>query len=286
MNDMIRRLTAKARAEGVGGVLRACLMRLRARHRVVHPIETVLPKLVKSRDIAIIQVGAFEGATQFDPLYGMLHAHRQALLRQPKDSWKLVLVEPVGEHFTKLRDNYSFLPGTRFENVAIAAQPGKATLYHLGVRPEDHGYPAWLAQLSSLKRERLEEMWNRYEANPEYQAFYLKHRVETTVECLTMAQLLERHGIAAVSLLQIDAEGFEGEILRSLPFQTIPFRFINFESVLLGDDKPVCERLLHKHGYHMVDFGQDTFCYRPEDERLFPKWVGHAGRTRAQALAA
>lgn len=284
MREIFKKVSAKFRRDGFKGLTKACLLRLSARERFAHPTETILPKLVEAGDFTIIQLGAFEGATPMDPLYGFLRGKREMLLRRGSDRWKLVLVEPVEQHYAKLQENYAFLPGTRFEKVAIADKPGEATFYHLGVEPTEHGYPAWLAQLSSLKSERMGEIWDRYEANPEYKAFYLKHRLQTTVPCWTLAQLFERHDIRTVSLLQMDVEGFEFEIIKTVPFEKVPIRFINFESVLLGVKKLACEQLLHSHGYHMVDFGQDTFCYRPEDGHFFPKWVRITGQRHAMAL--
>jgi FkbM family methyltransferase len=281
---MIHRIANKARALGVTGVLGACLSRIRKKLARAHPVEKVLPRLIFDDEAVIVQVGAFEGATGNDPLYRLLREHGNALANKTGTYFKLILVEPMITHFTRLRANYSFLPAARFENVAISDHCGEIDFYYLGVSPEDYGFPSWLAQLSSVKRERMEEMWNNYEANDEYKEFYLAHRIKTTVQCITVEELLVRHKIKAVSLLQIDAEGSEFDILSSLPFEEFAFRFINFESVLLGQNKTACQLLLHEQGYRMVDYGQDTFCYRAEDEWLFPRWVRLAAKNREQML--
>jgi hypothetical protein len=72
-----------------------------------------------------------------------------------------------------------------------------------------------------------------------------------------------------VDLLQIDVEGYEYEILRTIDFEKIPIRFVNYESALLHERKPEVESLMHRFGFLLKDHGQDTFCYREADASLF-----------------
>jgi FkbM family methyltransferase len=180
-----------------------------------------------------------------------------------------VLVEPVAEYFHRLEASYAALPGVRLENVAIAESEGTRELFRLaGVDPVAHGQPDWLNQLSSLREDRMTELWDRYEraivgdagAGDSVRDFWQAHRIVERVPCITLHQLLERHGLSRLDLLQIDAEGYDYAILRTLDLARIRPRFINYERVLLQDDEAACRTMLVEAGYRLYDWGQDTLC--------------------------
>ena len=104
----------------------------------------------------------------------------------------------------------------------------------------------------------MEELWDNYERLEEAQEFYLKHRVVENVQCVTLEMLFAKHDIQQLDLLQVDAEGYDFEILKTLDFSKIKPRFINYERVLLKENESVCRDMLTKHGYELVDWGQDT----------------------------
>ncbi|MCA9035710.1 MAG: FkbM family methyltransferase [Planctomycetaceae bacterium] len=264
---MFKNVTKKYRAEGLRGVARATVRKL-LRHREPEkpPVSAALAALLEGDHFCVVQIGAYIGDTYNDPLFETLSRglHR--------GNGKLVAVEPVSQYFQQLQRSYVGVPHVFCENVAIAAHSGPATFYRLGVDPEEHGYPAWLCQLGSLKRERMEKLWNNYEGNPDYQEFYLKHRIAEEVNCLTFADLLKRHQLAGVDLLQIDVEGFESEILSSIDFKSTPVRFVNYECVLLQEQKWNVERMMAGNGFRCMDYGQDTFCWTAEDDHLIDSW--------------
>jgi FkbM family methyltransferase len=248
--NLIARAVRTYRREGLPGVARAI------RERVTqHPIQAALKALLRSPNPVVIQVGAYIGTEANDPLSGFIRAKAGRGLTA-------VLIEPVRDYFDQLTSNYAGLEGVRFENVAIADAIGTREFYRLGVNPQDYGYPEWLAQLGSLKQDRMTDIWSRCEADPKLQEFWLAHRVVDVVECMTLPALLERHGIAEVDLLQIDAEGYDFEILKTIDFSRIAPRFINYERLLLGDQEAQCRAMLQAAGYRMTDYGQDTFCSR------------------------
>jgi len=270
MQGIILRVIDKCRRDGVSGLIRACVRKVFS-IREVTPATVALAEVTKSPDFVIVQLGAFVGNTPNDPIYHHISRLNQRLDLASGDH-KLILVEPVRDFFEQLQTHYEDIPGVYCENVAISDQSGPAKFYRLGVDPVEHGYPGWLSQISSLKENRLGSLWDSYEGNEEYKRFYLKHRVAEEVECVTFKQLAERHGMDHVDFLQMDVEGFEFEILRSIDFEKIPIRFINYESVLLRDNKRSCETLLRDHGYDLIDHGLDTFCFREPDRQLIARW--------------
>jgi FkbM family methyltransferase len=260
---VISRIKAKYHAEGFKGLRKALMRRLIS---VVHPVDMALQEISRDNGFAIVQIGAYVGNDENVPLYYTLRK-RMCLKRG-----SLIVVEPVKEIFDTLVESYRGVPGVSFENVAISNRSGPAKFYRLGVDPVEHGYPAWLSQLGSLKEERMGLLWDRYEANDDYKAFYLKHRIEETVDCITFSELLHRHGLCDVDLLQMDVEGSEFEILSTVDFAGISVRFVNYECVLLHNHKRETETLMKSNGYHVLDYGQDSFCYKDPDKHLIERW--------------
>lgn len=265
LRDTDRRIAFKY---NVAALLNAAAERIvptapQANGMVATPLESVLSVLAKQRSLSIVQIGAYIGDTSNDPLCGFLREHlNPAKPTDPERNIKVVLVEPIREYFDLLCKNYDSFSSIEFANVAIAERDGVMDMFRLAVDPVEFGYPAWLAQLSSLKKQRMEKLWDEYEANPDYKQFYLKHRIVEQVRCMTLEQLLEKHQIQQLDLLQIDAEGYDFEILKTLNFETVKPRFINYERVLLQEDEPRCREMLAAQGYLLIDWGQDTLCIR------------------------
>ena len=258
---MIKRLRQKYQTTGFSGVS------IGIRRQIFHwinppfdPVSLAIKALLQNQDFTIVQIGAYIGDSSNDPLF-------KSIRRELKKSrGRLICIEPVKEHFDALVENYRRMPNVICENVAIAEKNGEASFYRLGVNPVDYGYPEWLSQLGSLKKDRMETLWDKYESNQDYKQFYLQHRVEDTVQCITFTELLRRHSTQSVDLLQIDAEGYEFEILRSIDFHENPIRFVNYERVLLQQNTSKVEKLMKNMGYLLFNHKQDTFCCREEDK--------------------
>ena len=63
-----------------------------------------------------------------------------------------------------------------------------------------------------------------------------------------------------LDLLQIDAEGYDYEILKTIDFDRIRPRFVNYERVLLLDEEPACRSMMRDAGYVLFDWDIDTLC--------------------------
>ena len=228
-------------------------------HRNLTPMDDVLAELATQPSFSIVQVGAYIGNTDNDPLYEFLTKHLDSEGCAEHDA-KVVLIEPIREYFDQLKVNYRGTMCVDFENVAIADSDEPLEMYRLKGDPVAAGFPAWLSQLSSLKKERMEELWDNYERMEEAQQWYLAHRVMERVDCMTLEQLFEKHNLTSLDLLQIDAEGYDYEILKTLDFSKIKPRYINFERVLLNEQEAECRAMLESQGYALFDWGQDTLC--------------------------
>ena len=230
-----------------------------------HPIEIALEYITK-QEFIIIQLGAYIGNSKNDPLF-------KTISERLKDiNGTLIAVEPIKKYYNQLLENYNGIPGVICENVAISDHSGTAEMVTLDIDPAEHKQPSWITQLSSLKESRMKEMWENYEGKifKKSNEFYLENMTKETVHCITLSELINKHNLKIIDLLQIDVEGYEAEILESIDFDSCSIRFINFESVLM---KPKTKKRIYKvmsnNGYITHEFGQDTFCYMKTDKNVF-----------------
>lgn len=259
---MLRKIVSRYQIAGIAGLARSALRRVAPQRyqrlfEEPSPLLPILRKLATQPRFSIIQIGAYVGDSENDPLVAFF---RKALPNSP--GARIVLVEPVKSFFDQLKRNYADLPGVRFENVAIAEKRGEREFYYLDCDPVAYGHPEWMRQLSSLREDRMTSLWESYEANKELQQFYLDHRASFAVRCVTLEDILVTHDIGILDFLQIDAEGYDFEILKSVDFKRIKPRFINFEHALLSTvERAECRAMLESVGYIVHESnGADTLC--------------------------
>ncbi len=198
-------------------------------------------------NLYFLQVGAFDGIST-DPLYPLIDKH----------TLRGILIEPQREFFDRLKSNYSQFEESRFlfVNAAIAETDTTRAFYKVTSRA--HG-PEWLHGIASLDRAVL--MRHR-SAVPD-----LDSLVETeNVRCVTFSTLFREFRIEHVDLLQIDAEGHDGLILRSFDIPNRRPAIVRFEHKHLTiQDYRSCLSLLINQGYKVaVSRTGDTLAYHAE----------------------
>lgn len=191
-----------------------------------------------------VQVGANDGVT-LDPL------HRQILIRD----WTGVLLEPVPSVFKKLAFNLDGCVRATLENAAIADQEGVLPFYRIREMP-DSQLPSWLSLLGSFRREVIASH-SRYFPDIE------RYIDVEQVRALTWDSLCRRHGLTDVDLIQVDAEGYDYELLRRLPFERLKPLLLMYEHRhLTHEDRQACASLLQAQGYDLVEQRYDTLALR------------------------
>lgn len=264
MSALTRRLVRAVRLCRVFGV-RAVAWPIRDRlpfleHRQY--LEHVLYELLRRRGhVFIIQIGAHVGDTENDPVHRFIRENSLPVQGgRPKCS--AILVEPVRYLFEQLAANYRGCEGVVLENVAIADRNEVREFYRLdeNVDLRASGMPEWLNQVGSLLRQRMGQMWDQCEQDQAYKRFISEHTVVDRVQCITFDDLLHRHQIQRIDFLQIDAEGYDYEIIRTIDFDRVRPTIINYERGLLQETEPRCRRLLLRQDYILDDHGQDTLC--------------------------
>ncbi|MBI3985448.1 MAG: FkbM family methyltransferase [Lentisphaerae bacterium] len=196
-------------------------------------------------DFFFIQVGAFNGVDA-DPI------RKHVVAR----GWRGILVEPQPDVFQILSRNYQGYPGLELVNAAIADTRGKRELFV--VRNDDPNLPNLLGGLASFDRTVI-----------------LKHkcvlpRIESMVQtirvpCLTWTDLLDTYRVRTIDLLQIDAEGYDSEIIALALNGPVKPRIIHFEHIHLEPEAlESCFERLIAAGYRLAMEDRDTIACLPD----------------------
>ena len=188
---------------------------------------------VRNEEIAFLQIGAFDGVTDDDL--------REVIANYPVRG---ILVEPQPAVFKRLEERYGDHPRLTLVNAAVDRTSGSRAFY----TTRDQ-----LSTMASFSRQHLR-----------------KHRIPSReitaqrVECLSIPDLMTRCGFDSIDLLQIDAEGYDYEIIKSLDFdQTRPsvirFEFAHFSRREIDE----CLRTLSDRGYRFLVENKDVIAVQP-----------------------
>jgi FkbM family methyltransferase len=200
-------------------------------------------RLLDGTDLFFVQVGAFDGRTG-DQIYDWVVRYR----------WRGILVEPQPDYFEALQRTYAGHPQLDLRRVAISDAAGKRTLYV--VRNGVAGLPSWAPQVASFDRAHLVA-----HGMVDHDGAGVIEALE--VDCLTFSDILA--GVEHVDLLQVDAEGYDAEIVRMFDFARYRPSIVRFESKHLDKDAhdAAVGRLL-THGYSIALTADDTIAAHPD----------------------
>jgi len=191
---------------------------------------------LRGRDFTFIQVGAHDGMVD-DPIRKYVRGYH----------WRGVLVEPQPTVFARLVENYRDEPQLAFENAAISAQDGEAILY----MPGDESVLATL--LATFDKSVLQRRLGKSAPIRELR-----------VPSLTIATLLAKHEVRHVDLLQVDAEGFDFEIIQMFDQCGTRPSLIRFEHYNFTPAKRrACFDFLASRDYHLLREGIDVVACQP-----------------------
>lgn len=190
-----------------------------------------------------VKVGANDGVTG-DP-FG------DALLRSER--WKGLLVEPVPYCVERLRRVYSDKTRFTIDQVAIGCTPGTTKFYYVSESAKRAlpDLPDWYDQLGSFDRRHiLKHLEGRLEP----------FIVTEDVEVVPLSDIIRRHQLSHVTLLHVDTEGYDLEVLKTLGLPALCPAWIMIENRhLSASDRSEMASLLHSSGYDVSDTGTDFF---------------------------
>ncbi|QXE92327.1 FkbM family methyltransferase [Geomonas subterranea] len=157
--------------------------------------------------------------------------------------WTGIAVEPIPEVFRKLKANR----GGILVNACIAAKPGTAKFQVVS------GYAEMLSGLvdeyDPQHQQRIADEIARHGGTCR----------EIEVECCNFNELLDRHGIRKVDYLNIDTEGAEYSILKTIDFRRFEISVVGVEN---NYDDCRIPLLMRKNGYVLHSIVGDEFYVR------------------------
>ncbi len=201
-------------------------------------------ELLRNPRLTFMQIGAFDGA-QDDDLRELVEKHK---LRG-------VLVEPQPAAFAQLERTYRDQPQVTLLQAAIAEQEGMRELFCK--RGE-------ASMVASFDRDHL-----RRHNLPDQEI------VTQQVTCHTVESALRAAGLSHVDLIQIDAEGYDWPIIRSIDFSQLRPRILRFEyRHMRADDADACLSHLAEHGYRFVVESRDIIAHLNGDQNASQLPIG------------
>ena len=219
----------------------------------------VFLKSAQPSEFFFIQIGTHNGVSND-------HLHNFII----KFGLRGILVEPQPHVFTELKHNYRNCPTASLENVAIADEDGEKTFYT--INPE-LGFLQYCNQVASLNRDHTRRMIEYHIANQAIPEVIKEFKtrgmtaddciVAQTVQSSTFSTLLAKHNVSKYDLLQIDAEGYDFEVLKAAEIDRYKPSFINYEHEHLSkEDRQESWRFLKGLGYHLFTHSTgDTAAY-------------------------
>lgn len=200
--------------------------------------------LKQKEDLFFLQIGANDGITD-DPL--------KELIRE--FGLKGLLVEPVPIFFHELVRNYVDQPQLEFENCAISEENGKIILYKFKYPERIYSKAKGVVSLNRKHLLRLRRFFKNRNLEIE----------EIEVPSMTLKNLLIKHDVGKVDLLQVDTEGYDYEILKFAFKTRLRPHIINYEYYHLSPkDQVDCRRLLADNGYRLANIDLNTLAIKKD----------------------
>lgn len=208
-----------------------------------------------STHVRFLQVGANDGFFH-DPLFKFIKMY----------GWRGVLLEPqpyVYNHY--LKKLHRKTPGVFTVNAALSDSDGKKTIYKISF-----SNARWATGLTSFNRQVLEEAIDsghvqrcadRYgEKLPDSRIDFI---TEQPVQSITPGTLIQQYHLETIDWLQIDAEGYDFEIIKLMEINKTRPHVIAFEhSHLSTADRKACMEHLRANGYRIRDMRENTVAMR------------------------
>lgn len=209
----------------------------------LEPLEQLFYKCL-SQNFFFIQIGANDGK-RFDPIHHLIAAE--------KENIKGMAIEPINEYFEELKITYKDFAGIKCLRKAIHNTISEMPLYT--VNPKIENIPEKFKGMASFDKYNLtKDGLNDNEIVIEY------------VPCISLMKLIDSEKIIKVDLLQIDAEGYDLEIIKSIDFKILKPSIINFEHRwqydLVTDTEMISVlKILISNGYKLFFNGNDCLAY-------------------------
>jgi O-methyltransferase len=239
-------------------------------------ISRIIQQFVRSLDDGatspcLLKIGAHDGLTG-DPLGESIRSSR---------SWGAHLVEPVPEIHARLNENYSDKQRFHCHLLAIGSGSSEAAFYsvHPRARKSLPGLPGWANQLGSFVPGHIEKCLGD-RVKPFVQ--------ERTIKKTTLAEFMAQHRIPDPTLLHIDVEGLDWEVLQTYNFEVGCPRAILIEHKHLtsGDKSALLELLAAREYFLVVESPSDFAAFHNAEDACLACLGSTAYRRRESQFVA
>jgi len=196
--------------------------------------------LFEKKDFFFIQVGAMDGQLA-DPLHNFIKTF----------DLNGIVIEPIPHNYEKLCKFYSGFDGIKTLNVALHSTEKTAPIYMVDPKAD---YPYLIQAASSLDKNHV--MCDIDKINGSYDDI-----ISVDVKCNDLKEIVEANNVKKIDLLQIDAEGYDFEIVKMIDFDKMKPTIIRYENERITvKESRECLELLASHGY-LINYGYDTTAY-------------------------
>lgn len=215
----------------------------------------------KKGDFYVIQIGANDGITH-DPIHKFIK----------RDRWKGVLLEPQPDVFkNELSKIYQKNEGLYPLCAAIGEEDGSQKLYKIGFSEM-----RWATGLASFSLEKIEDHFKNGVVQLNCDKYGLeipkdpKEQIQAVdVDVISPKTLIEKYKISQIDLLQIDAEGYDLQVILIFDIPNTKPEAIIFENENLDPkDLESCYELLRSNGYLLKEFGRDTLALKSTNDEM------------------
>lgn len=184
----------------------------------------------RSRRFMFVSIGAYDGLAN-DPVSRFVRSH----------DCHGILLEPQPGAYEQLCANYAAFPQCRLLNAAIDKVSGSRTLYY--IPPGNPDLPEWTQQIASFRREHV----MKHEPQAPGVSGCIQCRAIRTI---SFNDLLDMFHLRAIDVLQIDAEGMDGQLLAWFPFERLRPAVLHYEAThLSSEEHRAVRKRLREFGY-------------------------------------
>lgn len=175
----------------------------------------------RTKNPCFIQIGGFDGK-KFDPIYAIMKELR----------WPGIICEPIPYSFQQLQETYRERPEVQLAEIAICSAGVSGKVGMKTVSEEGRKVlPHWMAGSSSMTDRNL--MGGNRCTSSSY-AKMLKYQEVVRVSALSWNDFRSRYCISSLPLLQVDAEGYDYEILKQVDFDALNVQIVHYEHYFLA----------------------------------------------------
>ena len=164
---------------------------------------------------------------------------------------QILLVEPVPYNYIKLKEDFKNKENIKICTNAVFSENKKRKFYYVDENSITKLGKHWASGIGSFNKNHiLDHKTKRFKIEDQ-------DIIETEIEFITFESLVKKYSIKSIDKLQIDVEGAEYEILKSINFKNIRIKSIQFESKHFDGtfkEGPKLEEIKQKlksEGYHL-----------------------------------